>query len=72
MPSCIPSNLTVLYADDSNFGITDKTIVPTVNRANICTTEFYEYCLSQGLLINISKTYLMSSISEGNKFYKIL
>lgn len=62
--SCKTPNLSILYADDANFGIADETTASATCRANTCADEFYQYCLTQGLLVNTSKTFFMSFLPK--------
>lgn len=62
--SCMTPNLKILYADDSNFGITAETTELAVGKANNSADEFHRFCVSHGLLVNIQKTVYMSFLPK--------
>lgn len=62
--SCTSPNLKVLYADDSNFGITAETADLAIKKANTSANEFHKFCANHGLLVNIRKTVYMSFLPK--------
>ena len=69
MPSILKKFITVMFADDSTFIITGNDLRTLVIQANVELKLFYNWCISNRLTVNISKTKYM--IFTGLKNYLI-
>nr|CAI5856590.1 unnamed protein product [Callosobruchus analis] len=55
--NCLETNCFVVqYADDTNIGMSYESECNTLSHLNRCAENFYKYCVSNGLKVNIDKT----------------
>lgn len=64
---CRSFDLSISYADDTNFGLIGSNMEELIIRANALSHEFQSYCDDNGLLVNVSKssftTFLPKNLS---------
>lgn len=62
--TCINSDKVILYADDTNLLVRQKTIETLVQKCNTTSIELSRWCSDNGLILNKNKTFYMQFLTK--------